>query len=81
MKEAEAKYLLYLLHEHVSICYEWMDAVFSVNTPDKAKMFSVGATWDMDNAAYVSPYVLDKMEDFKYSTSKKKASIKVDDLP
>ena len=75
------RYRLYLLHEHVSTCYEWMNAVFSVNTPDKAKMFSVGANWDMDNAAYVSPYVLNNMEDLKYSTCRKKASIKVDDLP
>ena len=69
---------LYLLHNHVSICYEWMEAVMYTPTSDKAKMMMVGGNWDMDNAAFVSPYVLENMETLKYGKSEKRASISSD---
>lgn len=79
MAAAEAKFLLYLLHEHVSICYELMEAVMYTPTADKAKMMIVGGNWDFDNAGFVSPYVLENMEKLKYGKEEKRTSIRVED--
>lgn len=63
--EAGGLNLQYRLHEHISICYEWLDAVMYSVTADKAKMRMVGGTWDFDNGATVAQYVLDNMDNME----------------
>lgn len=58
-----------------------MEAVHYVNTADKAKMLLVGSHWDMDNAGYVSPYILKQTETLIYHSTRKRASLKVDNPP
>jgi hypothetical protein len=48
-----------------------MDAVLYSVTADKAKMKMVGGTWDFDNGASVSQYVLDNMESLNRGNVKK----------
>jgi hypothetical protein len=55
--------------------------VHYINTADKAKMLIVGGHWDMDNAGYASPYVLENLERLKYAKAKKRAFLKIDTLP
>ena len=64
--------LLYCLHDHISVCYQWMDAVLFSVTADKAKMKMVGGTWDFDNGASVSQYVLDRIESLNKGEVKKR---------
>jgi hypothetical protein len=57
-----------------------MEAVHYVNTSYKAKFFLVGGQWDMDNAGFVAPYVLNNLENLKYNVSKKRASLRRENL-